>query len=229
MFLFIVSSFKSFLNLVTPFIKDSFELRNHFLIWRPCRTLVFNFIIPFSVILIESNVGLKTFQCFSKLISELIKDRYEFFFLFIFALAPVRNIKSVNERFVDLVNDRIQRCNCIFRYLTKQYLIIILTVRVYGLACWKCPEEIHSLSFKFNFFTVSYKKFLVTSMFNNISRVSDLVWNLIINKYSAGSISFQKIINKVWSMIFLKSFLSIILSNTENIHYNRSHPFGSWL
>jgi hypothetical protein len=110
--------------------------------------------------------------------------------LFIFALAPVSNIKFVNKRLVDLVDDGVQRCNCVLRYLSKQNLIIILSVGIYRLSWWKCPEKIHSLSFKFYFFTVSYKKFLVIPMLNNISGVSDLVWNLIINKYSAGSISF---------------------------------------
>lgn len=190
LFLLIVSSFKCFLNLITPFIKDSFELRNHLLIWRPCSALVFDFIVPLSVVLFKSNVRLETFQCFSQLISKLVEDRYEFFFLFILALTPVRNIKSIDERFVNLVDDGVQRCNRMLRYLTKQYFIVVLAVRVYRFTLGKCPKEIHSLSFKLNFFTVSYKKFLVTALFNNLSRVSDLVWNLIVYKNSACSISF---------------------------------------
>ena len=190
LFLIVVSSFKCFLDLVTPFIKDFFKLRDHFLIWRPCSTLVFDLIVPFSVILIESYVRLETFQGFSKLVGELIKDRNEFFFLFILALTPVCNIKFIDERLVDLVDDGVQRCNSLLRYLTKQYLIVILAVGVYRLSWWKSPEKIQSLPFKFYFFTVSYKKFLVTPMFNYISGVGDLVWNLIVNKYSASSISF---------------------------------------
>jgi hypothetical protein len=188
--LFIVSSFKCFLNLIAPFIKDSFKLRNHLLIWRPVGALVFDLIIPLSVVLFKSDVRLETFQCFSQLISKLVEDRYEFFFLLIFALTPVSNIKSIDERFVNLVDDGVQRCNRMLRYLTKQYFIVILAVRVYWFTLWKCPEEIHSLSFKFNFFTVSYKKFLVTALFYNFSRVSDLVWDLIVYKNSACSISF---------------------------------------
>jgi hypothetical protein len=65
LFLIIVSSFKCFLDLVTPFIKDFFKLWDHFLVWRPCSSLVFDLIVPFPVVLIESNVWLKTFQGFS--------------------------------------------------------------------------------------------------------------------------------------------------------------------
>ena len=119
LFLLTISSFKSILNFITPVIEDFFKLINHLLIWRPVIVCIFKLIIPFSIILFESDIRLETFQCLSELISELIEDRCEFFLLIILTLTPVFRSKSINEGFVHLVYNSVQRCNGVFWNLPK--------------------------------------------------------------------------------------------------------------
>jgi hypothetical protein len=103
----LVSLVESVENLVTPLVEDFLEFSEH-LSWELSSVRVLGLVFPLSVIWLKCDVVNQTFQSFSELAGELVENLRELSLLVIWALVPILGLKTVNEWFVDLVDDGIQ-------------------------------------------------------------------------------------------------------------------------
>ena len=96
-----------------------------------------------------------TLQSFSKLDSELVENCGELHLLLVRALVPVFLAEVFNEWFEDLVNDRVEGCNGMFRDLSENDIIVGGTLTDVLHAVWvSCSDKVKTFADQFDLLTV---------------------------------------------------------------------------
>jgi hypothetical protein len=120
--LLVVSSLEGIEDLGAPVVEDLLEVVHHvtrdFHVAVSLCNVLCN-ILELRVVLLKLDGVVVALQSFSKLDSELVEDSGELLLLVTWAFVPVTLAKVLDERLVDLVDDRVERCNGMLRDLTE--------------------------------------------------------------------------------------------------------------
>ena len=181
--------------------------------------------LPFAIVLLKIDVVLKGLQGLSKFVGELVKDGRELLLVLIVTETPL--IMSINEWFVDLVDNGVERSDGVFRDLTEQDIIVVGSLLVDGSVINGVSDEVNTFALELDFLTVGDLELLVASNVDDFTRLSNLVRSLIVNENSRGTLSLEECFEECLRGAF-EDFHCVVLSESKCICNLCGHPFGPW-
>lgn len=204
-----ISALESFRDLLRPLIEDLLELIDHLIVESSVVVDVLGFLLPFTVVLLKVDVVLKGLQGLSELVSELVEDSGELLLVLVVAETPL--IMSINQWFVDLVDNGVEGSNGMLRDLTEQDIIVIGTLLVDWSVIGSVSKEVNTFTLELNLLTISDLELLVASGLYNLAGLGDLVWGLMVDENSRGTFTLKECIEESLRGAF-EDFHSIVLS-----------------
>lgn len=100
--------------------------------------------LPLLVEGVEHDVALERLESLDELLSELVEGLAELFLLFGFTMSPVTDFELVDQGFVNVVDDSVQRSDRVLRDLSEEDLVVVLAGRADSLARRAAADEVHS-------------------------------------------------------------------------------------
>lgn len=105
--------FESGFDFLGPVIEDALKVIEHLGV-EVLRVLdVLDLVVVLAIILLQHDVALDTLQGVLQFEGELIEHLCELLLLLLFAYTPVGRLKAVNEWLEDVVDDDVQRGDCV--------------------------------------------------------------------------------------------------------------------
>jgi len=166
-FLLSISALESFRDLLRPLIEDLLELIDHLIVESSVVVDILGLLLPLAVVLLKVDVVLKGLQGLSEFVSELVEDSGELLLVLIVTETPL--IMSINQWFVDLIDNGVEGSNGMLRDLTEQDIVVIGTLLVDRSIVGSVSKEVNTFALELNLLTISDMELLVASSLYNLT------------------------------------------------------------
>jgi len=166
-FLLSISALESFRDLLRPLIEDLLELIDHLIVESSVVVDILGLLLPLAVVLLKVDVVLKGLQGLSEFVSELVEHSGELLLVLIVTETPL--IMSINQWFVDLIDNGVEGSNGMLRDLTEQDIVVIGTLLVDRSIVGSVSKEVNTFALELNLLTISDMELLVASSLYNLT------------------------------------------------------------
>jgi hypothetical protein len=99
---------------------------------------------------------------------------------------------DINHWLVDIVDNGVERGNCVLRNLTEQDIIVVGALLVDSLVVGRVSKEVNTFALELDFFTIGDLEFLVATGVDDLARLGDLVGGLIVNENARWTFSLEE-------------------------------------